>query len=768
MPYAPRQKPQADVTVVEAMAAIRRRKGLIGLLMALSIGVGILVSHFTRKQYSATAKLLVVQHPDNFPEQTEQNYAAPTVESMETQLSLIQSDEMYRRAVRYAQAVVGPEAAPFSPTILQSHTVINNPKDSSIMDVVVYAENPDTAAMYANAMANAFVEWKRDVARGQVKAIADSLQAQTDRAHADLLTAEAHVQTFKQAHNIDDLADHDRALVDQLTAREQEVADLQNELNGIDSRISGEAGQLRAANQAVRTDGAFRNDSMIESMQEQLQTLETQRADIASRFRPDYPGAFTAVDASIKDTQERLAQAVSGVLDRNKPSLASQATLYSDFEQTQLNRMYTAAKLAAAQDVLRQTEVQQQEAPSLDSGLARLSREVDVESQIYTSLLGKLTAARLDQDRIAPDVLVTAPAAPPPEAAWPNTRLNIAMSLFLGFFLSLLGVVYAEQRDSRLHDAAQIAAVLPAPVIGEIPALSRELGQALERGDQVPAFERACELACARLSLLVQDGRQTRMVGRHVILVTSVLPGEGKSAVASHFARTLANLGKRTLLIQAGYDSGDAAVAAEPVEDSLSSGLLRLSSLPGTGISPISQTVRIPGIPTLSLLPLRELVSRSSSSSIMPHLSSVLGRLGSDVDVVVIDTPACSVSGDAYFAASFADCVVLVVRVGATPQGETLSACEALASSRPSALAVVANHASMRVEASLRTARPRVAEKIDPDKTARLSIDEMAGPDTFATGSRVKTEQLHRSDLHPNGAWKPVSAESSSKKGTRH
>jgi Mrp family chromosome partitioning ATPase len=155
--------------------------------------------------------------------------------------------------------------------------------------------------------------------------------------------------------------------------------------------------------------------------------------------------------------------------------------------------------------------------------------------------------------------------------------------------------------------------------------------------------------------------------------------------VAAQFARTLASMGKRTLLVKAGLDGFE--------EDTASSQRLLGRSLDVSLASAMEFTAVAPALPMMSTLYLRDLVNRAAESSVVPRLTKILNGLRNQVDIVVIDPPACASSADSLFIAQFADCIVHVVSSERATQDDIVRTHEALRSASPTTLALLVNHA---------------------------------------------------------------------------
>jgi polysaccharide biosynthesis transport protein len=182
--------------------------------------------------------------------------------------------------------------------------------------------------------------------------------------------------------------------------------------------------------------------------------------------------------------------------------------------------------------------------------------------------------------------------------------------------------------------------------------------------------------------LLSQAGRPPQ-----VILVTSALPREGKTTAAANLAVTLAQLGDRTLLIDA---------------DLRKPGVGRLLNMNGgkyaglssylAGVSSLELvTVQHPAIPNLSAIPTGPLPPNPADLLSSHKLADALAELRTKFKFIVIDTPPVMAATDAVILSVQADGVLLVVRSGETPKEAFTRTRDLLVSVKCRLLGVVLN-----------------------------------------------------------------------------
>ena len=135
----------------------------------------------------------------------------------------------------------------------------------------------------------------------------------------------------------------------------------------------------------------------------------------------------------------------------------------------------------------------------------------------------------------------TARAAQLPIA--PSVSIDIAAGLLLGLVAGFLGAALRELLDTRIRTAAEMEQVVGRPTLGEIP-----FERALRR-QPLMVDDRATAAAADAFRLLRTNLRFLGPSGRLRAIVSSALPGEGKSTVTANLAVALASAGRRVITV---------------------------------------------------------------------------------------------------------------------------------------------------------------------------------------------------------------------------
>ena len=127
------------------------------------------------------------------------------------------------------------------------------------------------------------------------------------------------------------------------------------------------------------------------------------------------------------------------------------------------------------------------------------------------------------------------------------------LALLSGIGLGLAGALFRENHDRTVRDAGETERAARVKVIGEIPRVSSAL-RLRSGGPAAPmALDAPDSEAFRSLRTMLQFMRDD---GPQVLLVTSALPGEGKSTIAANLARVIAQKGANVCLVDADLRRG--------------------------------------------------------------------------------------------------------------------------------------------------------------------------------------------------------------------
>jgi non-specific protein-tyrosine kinase len=318
-------------------------------------------------------------------------------------------------------------------------------------------------------------------------------------------------------------------------------------------------------------------------------------------------------------------------------------------------------------------------APTTEEGLkaARYAAAVQYET-LYSrqqELLVDISLKRGEAELIAEAKTPTVPVSPKPER---DAALGVVLGLLLGVGVSVL----REQLNDKVRSVDEAERLTGLPLLAQLPfdVDSAGSGVAVERHPNGPLSEAVRSLRTSIQYLGVDTPVK-------VILVTSALPGEGKSLVAANLAVTFARADYRTLLISAdlrrptvnaifgdlGSSEGLMGVISPPRPNGSASSHATNGHVNGDAAHAMErrtiEALLTTPVGGLLLLPSGATPPNPAEMLGSRRMAAILDQLLPSADVIVIDSPPLLPVTDAAVLASKCDGVVLVTAANETPRG---------------------------------------------------------------------------------------------------
>lgn len=402
-------------------------------------------------------------------------------------------------------------------------------------------------------------------------------------------------------------------------------------------------------------------------------------------FRKNQPSDGTAVAAlksRLKISQERRSRVISVIVsDANPQRAADLANLVARSYADELVRQKQAVEQQALDATAAQSAIVQHElskakeewdanhsGQALSSeGAAALEWKITTLAQQYETLLRKRQELSTKGVVAEPDVTVIADATASDSPSSLNPLLLVPPVTIVFALLACFIAIILRHFDRSLHTEAEATEALDIPCVGLIPSIPLELSSSPRRfvEDSAISYDRAVRSTV--VSLMAADRVSPR--AQQVVLVTSSVQGEGKSAIAWSFGSCAAQLGQRVLFLdfaqiprRAGGESAD---------------LFKLLAHDGAAAKAVQH------IPELGIDYISSSLSEGSRLGPLagPKVGSLFEHFRNAYDLVVINAPSLDDAPEVRLLASWTDHVLLCVRAGSTSRDVVRSALNRFARS---------------------------------------------------------------------------------------
>jgi tyrosine-protein kinase Etk/Wzc len=308
--------------------------------------------------------------------------------------------------------------------------------------------------------------------------------------------------------------------------------------------------------------------------------------------------------------------------------------------------------------------------PVLEQDEARLTRDIKVNTDLYTALSNTAQQLRLiSVGRVSNVRMVDAPV-PPEKPIKPNRPLIVALAVVTGLFLGTLVAFARKAMKGGIDDPQKIERLLRARVVyATIPHSSNQdklMRKARDDAEPLPLLASIIPEDAAVESLRsFRAALQYSMphFKNNVVMFAGPTQGLGKSFVTANFAAVMAAAGKRVLLIDADFRSGRLHRYFGVNRDK---GLSKAIS----GATSATEIMHHDVVENLDFIPTGPLPPNRSEFLLDANLSALLDTLSADYDLVLIDTPPILAAADALIIGARAGAVFLLARASVTTEAE--------------------------------------------------------------------------------------------------
>lgn len=323
---------------------------------------------------------------------------------------------------------------------------------------------------------------------------------------------------------------------------------------------------------------------------------------------------------------------------------------------------------------------------SSDPELNRLEKTLTLYQQIYINRLTSLENLRLTRLQSTPNVVRLSTASEPKKPIRPDTNQNVLLGAAAGLSLALAFVLGMYFIDNTIKTREDVQRLLKLSIIGRVGVLD-DLPKDAASPLHVVAFPRS---PVAESFRTLRTNLEFSAIDKPIrtVLVTSSVPGEGKTTVAANLAGVLAQGGKRVAVLDADMRRPGLHMALGMQNRY---GLSDLFRQPEAAMGDFAQNFDAGNGISLRIFSSGALPPNPAELIDSARMERILQGILADVDFLVIDSPPMIVT-DAQLLASKVDGVLFVVRSGITSADDARTAMELLGKTRARILGAVLNN----------------------------------------------------------------------------
>jgi succinoglycan biosynthesis transport protein ExoP len=559
----------AGPDLIALARALRRRWGLAVALGILLAGAAVVVAWKVPPKPKATAYALV-QVTSRAPQVafttidiTAETLTPPGV-LRNTQLVLIKSRGVLEAALKMPEVARLPIVQALADPVewLEQDLLVEYVENSEILRVSLSGPRPDELKVVVDAVAKAYLNEIVNVDAHRRKERFGTLKTVYDKYQDSLQRKRKALRKLAETIGSDDkqtLAVRQRFAIEHLAQTEAELLKLKSELRRNRVELAAEQTKLEHAQRAMALSNAAIEEALsqdplvrsfavrVEQARSKLEALGSHVSRVAKAGTTDaYFQRYRVEFQSARDTY-------TTVREQRRPIVAERLRNRLQNEMSgRISQLQERVRTAEQLDRVLSAEVARLNESASSFGRDSMDLEM-IKDEIAQS---EEAARKVGSEMEALSVELEAPPrirlVQPASVSRPNDRkkrlMMTSMAGISSFTLVLLGVSFWECQARRVGDPQEVNG-LGLRIVGALPALpprGRRGRRRLDAGKEQEDLSVLLESIDTTRTLLLHSPRSGPA---RVVLITSALEGEGKTALASHLAASLARASRRTLLV---------------------------------------------------------------------------------------------------------------------------------------------------------------------------------------------------------------------------
>jgi succinoglycan biosynthesis transport protein ExoP len=540
-----------------------------------------------------------------------------------------------------------------SARILQDRMTVTQERDTRLVHVRVKDANPERAMLLANTIADAYIEKTMEDRLSATTGALEWLGKQLDSLKRQLEQSELALHEFGEQHTnlAVSLEDQQNIVASNISQLSKQLIDARTEAITLEARLN----ELRAANNAdpfaVYVSGFATNEALTQ-LRLTHQTLLRERDALNVQYGEAHPKVVATTNQL-----ERVSQAMRAEIDGMITSAQS------DLNQSLEVERGVQAALRRANQVGIELNLQ-------EITYRRLQRERDNTSKLYGTLLERTAQTDLTRALQTSYVRIVDYALVPRLPVSPRVALNLGLGTLFGLLAGIALAFILEQMDRTIR-TVEDAEALGVTVLGIMPKIDevnaggghvygrrRRVANSSEQmtnRDLVvhthpkSSVAESCRTIRTNLTFMSADRP------RRTVVITSPSPREGKTTVTLSVAISLAQSGKRVLVV-------DTDLRKPRLHRALGTTLGKGVTTVLVGELSVKEAIQDTEIPGLSFLASGPIPPNPSELLHTSQFRQLLNDLSKMFDQVILDSPPLAAVTDAAIIAPQVDGAILVVQ----------------------------------------------------------------------------------------------------------
>ncbi len=655
----PSQRSELDVNMEEYFLKLKRRWLPALSVFVVTVGTTFFLTSFLERTYKSEGKILFRKTTskdllDLGQNTTEFDSLLNTQTPLSTERLRMTSEPVIQQTIDQLK-LENVDGEPLKIKEFKQRLSVEIVGGTDVISIAYKDPDPIISSKVVNTLMAVYVE-EHVSSNKRATASADSFITSTiPKIESKLQGLESRLQSFYEKNQVIDLQEEKRILVAEIGTLNRQISSVGAELQGKKAQTGSLQNQLGLNLRQAISANQLGSTPQVQSILEQLGTTETELSQERQRFNDNHP-----IVASLKEKKQALNSQLKGLVSQYVGAAVSEGLLQGgNLKDNQLEKFINLKidELSLQTELSSLYQYQQvyldraKQIPRLEKQEQSLLREVDSARSTYGKLLENKSDIDVLINQQTGNAQIIESGRVPEEGSTGRIPL-LVLGFVMGLFLSNLTAILLEMQDRTLKTISEIKQRFTYQVLGIVPL---DTLQSTQGGIVV---QREPDSFASEIYRMIQTNLKFLAVKRQpkVILMTSSVPGEGKSTVAANLAAAMAQLGRKVLLID-----GDLRKASQH-------DLWQISNKSGVKDivahkTPLAQVISQP-MKQLDLLTSGTIIPNPLALLDSPEMSELVATARKEYELIIIDAPPLAVTADVLTLSKLADGIVFVSRPG--------------------------------------------------------------------------------------------------------
>lgn len=457
----------------------------------------------------------------------------------------------------------------------------------------------------------------------------DFIRGRLAEVKQELDDIEKKAQSFKASRGAVDISTQGQLYLKNITENDQKLAEVNNQLSVLQD-VEAYVKKKEGAEEGGVLPVGMKDNPTISTLVTKLYDEELNYEKVRRTTGENNP-----VLASIRDKINKMKPGILEGIQQQRNSLETTRNNLQSTNGTYLSQL--------------------QSIPQMERQLIDISRQQAIKSDLYAYLEQKMTESELTLSANMIDTRVVDYAQSTTHPVSPKGKLIYLVSFIFAMAIPAGLISLKEMLNRKVMYRHEIEGLTNAPIIGEISLEKSKDPLVIQEGKRTFIAEQFRRM---RTSIGYVGGAS----GKKRILVTSTIPGEGKSFIALNLAQSIALTGKKVVLLEFDLANPSMSTKLNVQYETGASDYLQGDCEP-------EEVIRRTAVnENLFFLPAGTLPENPSELLMTDRTKELLKYLDDVFDVIVIDSAPASMLSDAYILSPMCDLTLYVVKHKYTPK----------------------------------------------------------------------------------------------------